>query len=128
VRDVLAHLASWARQARIETERLLTRQPFSFNIHFEPVGGPRAWNQREVDARRDWPLADLFAEIETEHDRLIALVVEMPDEAAQQVVELPRTSGEPPRPWRMPLAAMLIMSGWHERLHLARIDEILNRY
>jgi hypothetical protein len=119
--DVVAHLASWAVETRREMERLLARIPFDYAIHFEAEGGPRAWNQREVDDRAELGLSELVDELNTETERLVDLVLNAPAAALEEVVELPRTSGEPPQRWRMPLGAMVLGSCWHARLHLRRL-------
>jgi hypothetical protein len=122
VRDVVAHLASWAMETRREAETLLAGGRFDYSIHFEREGGPRAWNQREVDARAPRTPAELFDELDRETIRTLELVLEASDEAFDAVAELPRTSGDPPAPWRMPLGAMVLMSCWHARLHLRALD------
>ena len=123
--DVLAHLASWARQTRIEFETLLGGGHFDYAIHFEREGGPRSWNQREVDARAGRGLSDVVEEIETETERLTAAILDAPEGAFATVVELPRTSGDPPEPWRMPISAVVAMSCWHARLHLTALQRIM---
>jgi hypothetical protein len=125
VRDAIAHLASWAWETRIEVERLLRREPFDYVIHFEREGGPVAWNQQEIDARRGRTLAQLFAELDEEHERIIEMLVMAPDEDLHATVELPRTSGEPAAAWRMPLVSVVVMTCWHARLHLRRIEDVL---
>ena len=116
--DVVAHLASWAAETRREVEGLLARRRFDYVIHFEADGGPRAWNQREVEARAELGLSELVDELSAETERLAVLIVAAPQAALEDVVELPRTAGEPPQPWVMPLAAMVLASCWHARLHL----------
>jgi hypothetical protein len=124
VRDVLAHLASWTRQTCVEIERLRNGQPFDETIHFG-LDGPHAWNQRHVDERNGRPLPALLAEIDAGHERLIALVVEMPEADVHRIVDLPRTIGEPAQPWRMPMSSMILMTCWHARLHLRRLDRLV---
>jgi hypothetical protein len=121
--DVVAHLASWAAETRRETERLLARASFDYTIHFAAEGGPRAWNQRQVDDRAELGLSELVDELNTETERLADLVLNAPASALEEVVDLPRTSGEPPQRWRMPLGAMVLASCWHARLHLRRLLE-----
>jgi hypothetical protein len=119
--DVVAHLASWAAETRREMERLLARTPFDYTIHFEAEGGPRAWNQREVDDRAELGLSELVDELNVETERLAELVLNAPGPMLDEVVELPRTSGEPPQRWRIPLGAMVLASCWHARLHLRQL-------
>lgn len=122
--DVLAHLASWARETRVEVERLLAGQSFDEVIHFG-LDGPHAWNQREVDARRNRAPAQLLAEIEAETERLIELLTDMQEEDVWRQIDLPRTIGEPAAPWRMPLSSMIVMTCWHARGHLGRLERLL---
>ena len=119
--DVVAHLASWAAETRREAEALLAGDRLDYAIHFEREGGPRAWNQREVDARASRGLSELVEELVSETDRLAELVLKAPQTSLEEVVELPRTAGDPPRRWRMPFAAMIAGSCWHARLHLRRL-------
>jgi hypothetical protein len=127
VRDVVAHLASWAAETRREAEDILARRAFDYTIHFEAPGGPRAWNQREVERRAAKALDELFVELDVEHQRLIDLVLHTPHERLTTEADLPRTSGEPPQPWRMSIAAMIVAGGWHARLHIAQVEEIVQR-
>jgi hypothetical protein len=125
VLDVLAHLASWARQTRVEVEQLLSDQSFDEMIHFG-VNGPHVWNQREVDARREHTPAQLLAEIDAEHQRLIELITGIPETEMRRVVDLPRTIGELRTAWRMPLSAMIVMTCWHARGHLRGIKKLIS--
>lgn len=119
--DVVAHLASWAAETRREAEALLAGDRLDYAIHFEREGGPRAWNQREVDARATRGLSELVEELVSETDRLADLVLAAPQTTLEQLVELPRTSGDPPQRWRMPFASMVGASCWHARLHLRKL-------
>jgi hypothetical protein len=121
--EVVAHLASWAAETRREAEALLARRRLDYAIHFEREGGPRGWNQREVDARAAFGLAQLIEELTKENERLTELVLRAPQHSLEEVVELPRTSGEPPERWRMPFGAMIAASCWHARLHLRGVLE-----
>jgi hypothetical protein len=125
VRDVVAHLASWAMETRREAEILLAGQPFDYTIHFEREGGPRAWNQREVDARAPRTLGELFDELDQDTARTADLILDAADEAFSAVATLPRTSGEPAAPWRMPLGAMVLGSCWHARLHVRALESVV---
>lgn len=119
--EVVAHLASWAAETRREAEALLAGDRLDYAIHFERDGGPRAWNQREVDARVTRGLSELVDELVSETDRLADMVLTASPASLEQVVELPRTSGDPPQRWRMPFASMIAGSCWHARLHLRKL-------
>jgi hypothetical protein len=123
--DVVAHLASWAWRTRVEAEALVAGRRLDEIVHFGH-DGPHAWNQREVERRRQSSLDELVDEIDGEHERLIELVASVSDVDADRVVELPRTIGEPMRSWHMSLAAMILMTCWHSRLHLNRVRQLLD--
>jgi hypothetical protein len=125
VLHLAAHLASWQMETRRELERILAGGAFGYDIHFHPEGGPSEWNQREVDARATLSAAAIFAEIDAETARIAELVESAPAAALASTVELPRTSGEPPQRWRMPLGAMVAASCWHARLHLRRLRPLV---
>jgi hypothetical protein len=122
--DVLAHLASWSRQTRVEAEGLAANETFADTIPFG-TSGPHVWNQRAVDERRGKRPLELLDEVVTEHDRLTDLFARLSDTAVHRVRALPRTLGDPPTPWMMPLTSMVLMTCWHGRMHLARIRTLL---
>ena len=121
--EVAAHLASWAKRTREELEALTGGGRELETIHFEPLaaGGPRTWNQGEVDARQGWSAAMVFGEIDSELTRVAEIVLRLPESQLHGIAELPRTSGEPAQPWRFSLAAMLLMTCRHTRYHLRQI-------
>jgi len=127
IRDVVGHLASWARETRCEIETLGRGQTFDYTIHFEREGGPRAWNQREIDARVGRSVWQLFDEFDAETSRLAELAVSLSEDEFQGRMELPRTSGEPPSPWRLGLAPLLVQTCWHVRYHLTAIERARSR-
>jgi hypothetical protein len=124
IRDVVAHLASWSQRTRLEADALLGRGTVDEIVPFG-VDGPHAWNDRAIEARAKHSLADLFLEIDEEHERLIAIVADTRDAELAREVELPRTIGDPPAPWRRTIGAMILMSCWHARLHLTRLEQLL---
>lgn len=124
VRQVIAHLASWATRTRIELESLAEGKNFPESIHFEREGGPREWNQRAVDDRDRRTLASLVEEFDVETARTADIVARIPNEELQQVAVLPRTSGARAVAWRMPLASLVIGTCWHVRYHLTRVDRV----
>lgn len=123
IRDVVGHLASWARETRSEIDTLGRRATFDYTIHFEREGGPRAWNQREIDARVGRSLQQLFDEFDAETSRLAELAVSQSEDEFRRPLELPRTSGQPPIPWRLGLAPLLLQTCWHVRYHLTAIKK-----
>jgi hypothetical protein len=124
VREVIAHLASWAMRTRHELESLVDGSPLLETIHFEREGGPRAWNQRQIDIRHGRSTAALFGELDTEISQIADVVISVREQLLRQVAEVPRTSGDPSVPWRIPVVAMVIGSCWHMRYHLARLERL----
>lgn len=122
VRDVVAHLASWACETRHEIETVRQGRAFDYTIHFERDGGPRAWNQREIETRGTRSVRELFEEFDAETSLLQEIVVSLPEDELRAEIELPRTAGEPPVPWRIGLAALLVRSCWHVRYHVSAIE------
>ena len=121
VRQVIAHLASWAARTRIELESLVEGTDLPEPIHFERDGGPREWNQRAVDERDGRTLASLVEEFDVETAQTADIVARMPNELLRQVAVLPRTSGTRAVAWRMPIATLVIGTCWHVRYHLTRL-------
>jgi hypothetical protein len=126
VKDVVAHLASWAAEFRRQIETAAARAPFDYLITFTPKVGPTAWNEREVARRRDLPLDACFRELNTETGRIQDLALTLTDAALFAVAELPQTpDGRPENRWRTRLADLMLMKCWHDRYHLGRLREVL---
>jgi hypothetical protein len=125
VREVIAHLASWAMRTRQELAATLEDAGGLEVIHFDRDGGPRMWNQREVDARAGRTVGMLFEELDDEWNRVAGLLATAPEGLVAEVVELPRTAGDPAAPWRMPLISMVIGACWHTRYHLQRLSRLI---
>ena len=121
VRQVIAHLASWATRTRVELESFRDGTTGLDEIHFEPEGGPVVWNQREVERREGRGVNSLFDELDADWSTIAELIAGAPAALLRRTVDLPRTSGSPRVPWRMPIAAMIIGSCWHTRYHLSQL-------
>jgi hypothetical protein len=67
-------------------------------------------------------LSSLFDELDTELLRIADAVVTVPESRLRAIVALPRTVDDPPVPWRLSIAAMVIGSCWHTRYHLTRLE------
>jgi mycothiol maleylpyruvate isomerase-like protein len=127
VKDLVAHLASWATEFRRQIERVAAREPFDYLITFTPRVGPTEWNAREVGRRRSHSLDESFRELDSATERIQALALSLPDDVLFTPAELPQTpDGRAESRWRTPLADLMLMKCWHDRYHLARLREILD--
>jgi hypothetical protein len=130
LKDLLAHLASWAKEFRFEFESVLEKKGFDYAIPFAfSVMGPTQWNEREVQARKDRSLSELLDEFDGETRKLQDLLERVEDRELFAVVELPLApSGNPAERWRGPLGFVIAGKCIHDRHHLAQIRERLRRF
>ncbi len=129
LRELLAHLASWAREFRSEIEIVSRRQGFDYAIPFAlSILGPNEWNQREVDSRRERSLEEIFREFDEETERLQDLVVEMEAAVLYQPTPFPLApSGNPKERLTAPPFMMVSGKCLHDRYHFAQIRKLLGR-
>lgn len=129
VKDLLAHLASWAREFGSEIATVSRKQSFDYAIPFAmTVRGPNQWNEREVQARRERTLEQIFREFDEETAGLQALVIDMEEPVLYQPAPLPLApSGNPDE--RLPMPPAFLISGkcLHDRYHFAQIRKLLAR-
>jgi hypothetical protein len=128
VKDVVAHLASWATEFKRQIETVAARATFDYLITFTPRVGPTEWNARELDRRRAMSLDDRFRELDAATARIQELALSLPDDLLFTAAELPQTpDGRPESRWRTRLADLMLMKCWHDRYHLDRLQEVLRR-
>jgi uncharacterized damage-inducible protein DinB len=129
LKELLAHLASWAKEFRSQIETVSRSESFDYAIPFAmTVLGPNQWNQQEVEARRERTLEAIFREFDGETERLQDLVVEIADPVLYRPTPFPLApSGNPSE--RLPVPPAVIISGkcLHDRHHFAQIRKLLNR-
>ena len=87
-------------------------------VHPEPAGNCLNWVLGHVVATRNGVLTT------RQWTRIAGFVATAPEAQLRGVVELPRTAGDPPAPWAMSVAAMVLGSCWHARYHLARLEHL----
>lgn len=128
LKDLLAHLASWAGEFRREVETAARGQEFDYAIPYAlSVVGPNQWNQVEVENRTGKSLDEIFQEFETETTRLQDLVIELPQPALASESEFPLApSGDPASLWRGNSAQIVLMKCVHDRYHMGRIRHWLS--
>ena len=128
LKDLLAHLASWAGEFRREVEMAAGGQAFDYAIPYAlSVIGPNQWNQVEVEKRAEKSLDEIFQEFETETTRLQDLVIELSEPALASESEFPLApSGDPAALWRGNSAQIVLMKCVHDRYHMGRIRHWLS--
>ncbi len=130
LKELLAHLASWAREFRSQIETVSRKERFDYAIPFAmSILGPNEWNQREVESRRERSLEEIFREFDEETGRLQDLVVEMEEPVLYQPTPFPLApSGNPVE--RLPAPPVMVISGKcvHDRYHFAQIRKLLGRF
>lgn len=130
LKDLLAHLSSWAAEFRREVEGASRGESFDYAIPYAmAVIGPNAWNEEQVAARRDRDLEQIFEEFESETARLEELVIEMSERELYGPSTFPLApSGDPSSRWRGPAAILISGKCLHDRYHIAQIKERLRRF
>jgi len=126
IKDLIAHIGSWAAEFRRQIETAAAGRTFDYVITFTPRVGPTEWNARELDRRRAQSLDDRFREVDEETARIQELALALPDELLFMTAQLPQTpDGRPENRWRTRLADLMLMKCFHDRYHLDRIRDLL---
>ena len=126
LKDLVAHLASWATEFRRQIETAAAGAAFDYLITFTPRVGPTEWNARELDRRRAMSLDDRFRELDAATAQMQELALTLPDDVLFRTAELPQTpDGLPEHRWRARLADLMLMKCFHDRYHLERIRDLL---
>jgi hypothetical protein len=128
LRQLLAHMASWAGEFRREVETAARGEAFDYTIPFAgSVYGPTQWNQREVETRKGRPVLDLVAEFESESRRLQDFTLGLNVQELNAQREFPLSpAGDPHGRMQGSLARTTLVKCGHDRMHLARIREWLD--
>jgi Mycothiol maleylpyruvate isomerase N-terminal domain len=130
LKDLLSHLASWAREFGNEIATVARNESFEYAIPFAmSILGPNQWNEREVQLRKGRTLEEIFREFDEETARLQELVMEMEEPVLYQPASFPLApSGNPQE--RLPVPPALLVSGkcLHDRHHFAQIRKLLARF
>ncbi len=127
LKDLLAHLASWAVEIGRQVETAAAGQVSDYAIAFDVfAGGPNEWNETEVQKRRPRSLEALLDEFETETRRLQDLALELPEETLLAETESPLApTGDPAGRWKTNIARIVAAKCGHDRLHMGRIQQFL---
>jgi hypothetical protein len=130
VKDLLAHLGSWAGEFRRELEIVSRQESFDYAIPFAmSVMGPNQWNETEVGKRRDRSLEEIFAEYDDETEKLQNLVVAMEASTLYRPTRLPYApSGDPEERFEAPSVFIILGKCLHDRYHIAQIRSRIERW
>lgn len=130
LKDLLAHVASWATEFRRQLETVSRHESFDYSIPFAmSVIGPNRWNEVEVEKRRDRSLEEIFDEYDRETVGLQELVLSMEEPELYRGYEFPiAPSGRPDERWQAPSAVMAAGKCTHDRYHIAQIRDRLVRW
>ncbi|MGH9324649.1 MAG: maleylpyruvate isomerase N-terminal domain-containing protein [Vicinamibacteria bacterium] len=130
VKDLLAHLASWAREFRGQIEAVSRRESFDYAIPFAmSVLGPNEWNEKEVAARRVLRLERIFEEFEEETRRLGDVVIAMDDRSLYRPTAFPLApTGNPDERLQLPPGFLVAGKCLHDLHHFAQLRELLIRF
>jgi len=123
LQDVIAHVASWSKEMRVQSEMLAKGLNVPYRILFEKLGGPRSWNAEQVGLRREQTLKSSIAEVERETAQLqdLLLKVGQPILFAERTIGI--ASSAAGEPWVKSIAGIVEMRCLHDRLHIHRIRE-----
>jgi len=122
LKDVIAHVASWAGELRTQAEILAGGAGVGYQILFDEIGGPRSWNAERVEMRRSRSLEELVGQIERETVRFQDLLYEVdtPALSTERPIGIALTAA-PERPWIRSIAGLVDMRCFHDRHHINRI-------
>lgn len=127
LRELVAHLASWAREFRQEVETVAAGRGFDYAIPFAlSVLGPVQWNEERVAERSNGGVRDQLRELDEETSRLQDLVLEIDDGALYGTALFPHApSGDPAERWRGSCAMVTLGRCQHDWHHLAQVRQRL---
>ena len=122
LKDVIAHVASWAGELRTQGEILAGGAAVGYQILFDEIGGPRSWNAEKVEMRRSRSLEELIGEIERETVRLqdVLYEVDLPALSTERPIGIARAAS-PEQPFIRSIAGLVDMRCFHDRHHMNRI-------
>lgn len=122
-RELLAHLASWAREFHRQMMTAAEGREFDYEIPFAPKVGPTDWNAIEVAKRREMTLDQIFDEFDAAFVASQELVLSLPPERLLAETRFPIRMG--PEPLVANIPRLVAMKCWHNSYHFAQIRQRL---
>ena len=129
-KDLVAHVASWAKEFRYEVETVVRGGSFDYAIPYVmTVIGPNEWNEEQVRERETHSLDASFDELDSETVRLQELLFEMPEANLYAPATFPLApSGDPAAKWKGPSAVIIAGKCEHDRHHLGQLRKRLQSW
>jgi len=128
--DLVAHVASWAKEFRHEVETVIGGGSFDYAIPYVmTVVGPNEWNEEQVRQRETQSLGESFDEIDAETGRLQELLFEMSEQDLYGPATFPLApSGDPAAKWKGPSAVIIAGKCEHDRHHIGQLRKRLQSW
>jgi hypothetical protein len=125
VQALVAHVASWASEIHSQAQTIVQGQTFDYTIPFAlSVIGPKEWNHKKVEERREKTMVELMDEIEGATTAMQDIVLSTAEQDLYRPVEFPMTpSGDPQSRWKGNLASLVVLRCSHDRWHMERIRQ-----
>ena len=127
VKDLVAHVASWAKEFRHEVETVFRGGSFDYAIPYVmTVVGPNEWNEEQVRQRETQSLDESFDELDVETVRLQELLFEMSEQDLYGQATFPLApSGDPAAKWKGPSTVIIAGKCEHDRHHIGQLRKRL---
>ncbi len=122
VKDLIAHMASWAEETRRDVEVVRGGHAFGYHIPYAlSVVGPNSWNEAEVEKRRTLSIERIVSEGLDEVSRLQEVILNAPEKLLVASFEFPYApTGDPSALWKGTIAEIVLLQVAHLRMHMAR--------
>ncbi len=130
LKDLVAHVASWAKEFRHEVETVFRGGSFDYAIPYVmTVVGPNEWNEEQVRQRETQSLDVSFDELDAETLRLQELLFEMSEQDLYGPATFPLApSGDPAAKWKGPSAVIIAGKCEHDRHHIGQLKKRLESW
>lgn len=125
LKDMAAHVASWAKEFRRQVEMVANGEAFDYAIaNALSDEGPNEWNRVEVEKRRHQSLDESMEEFESETRSLQELVLTLPQEVIQTETDFPiAPTGDPSMLWKGNIGQIVAMKCLHDQWHTSRVRQ-----
>jgi hypothetical protein len=126
MKDLVAHMASWATEFVREVDIASRGEPFDYMIQFPMPVGPTAWNHREVERRGPRSFDDCARELAAGTLGLQQLALALPEDVLSRRTAFPLTpDGRAETRWQVRIADLVLMKTDHDLYHIGRIERWL---
>ncbi len=125
LKDLMAHVASWASEFRCQVERAAYRQGPDYTILYAySEEGPHKWNHAEVAKRQSCSVEALKREFEDQTRSLQEIALTLPEVSLRTEMEFPPApSRDPAMLWTSNIGQIVMMKCLHDQWHIARLKQ-----